>query len=149
MKKTIIALVATTSIGYCQLGWQPYTGQPTQTLYGSAAGAGLGYMLAPAISKGPDAQWIGALTGMAVGGLLANYMAGDNINYQQRQQQNAYNPNDYRPVRNVQQNFPLAIKAGNNTFKSPYSDFVVSTADYKPGSVVNDPTCGELFRIPR
>lgn len=147
MKKTLIALIASTSIGYCQLGWQPYTGQPTQTLYGSAAGAGLGYMLAPAISNGSDAQWIGALVGMAAGGLLANYMSGDNIAHQQ---QSSYNNNNnaYRPVK-ANQNFPMAIKISNNTFQSPYSEFVVSTADYKPGSVVNDPIVGELFRIPR
>jgi len=144
MKKLITLLLVSSSISFAQLGWEPYTGQPTQTLYGSVAGAGLGYMLAPAISNGPDAQWIGALAGMAAGGLLANYMSGDNIAHQQEQQQSQA----YRPVVD-KKNVPLAIPLSKTTFQSPYSEFTVSTSEYKPGSIVNDPFEGKLFRIPR
>lgn len=147
MKKAVTLLLVSSSLSFAQLGWESYTGQPTQTLYGSVAGAGLGYMLAPAISKGPDAQWIGALAGMAAGGLLGNYMSGDNNIHQQLQQQQQQQT-QYKPTVN-RQNFPLAIPLGNNTFQSPYSEFVVSTTEYKPGSVVNDPLEGKLFRIPR
>jgi len=146
MKKLITLLCMSGSVSFAQLGWDPYTGQPTQTLYGSAAGAGLGYMLAPAISKGPDAQWIGALTGMAAGGLLGNYMAGNNITHQQLNQQQ--NTQAYRPAAD-KQNLPAAIPLTKNTYQSPYSEFVVSTAEYKPGAIVNDPLEGKLFRIPR
>jgi hypothetical protein len=145
MKKLYLSLLFATATGYCQLGFEPYTGQPTSTLYGSAIGGGAGYMLAPAISNGCDAQWIGALLGALGGGLVGNYMAGDNIQHQKlmnAQQQNAYTP---RKAVNVQE----ATRISKTTFQSPYSEFTVSTADYKPGSVVNDPLTGELFRIPR
>lgn len=134
MKKLVTLLLASGSMCFAQLGWEPYTGQPTQTLYGSAAGAGLGYMLAPAISKGPDAQWIGALVGMAAGGLVGNYMAGNNITHQQQ---------------NTQAHVPAAIALTKSTYQSPYSEFTVSTSEYKPGCIVNDPLEGKLFRIPR
>jgi len=142
MKKLITLLCMSGSISFAQLGWDPYTGQPTQTLYGSAAGAGLGYMLAPALSKGPDAQWIGALAGMAAGGLIGNYMAGNNNTHQQQ------NTQAYKPAAD-KQNLPVAIPLTKSTYQSPYSEFVVSTTDYKPGAIVNDPLEGKLFRIPR
>jgi uncharacterized protein YcfJ len=146
MKKIYLSLIFAASTGYCQLGFEPYTGQPTSTIYGSAIGAGTGYMLAPAISNGCDAQWIGALLGALGGGLVGNYMAGDNIQHQKlmnaQQQQSTYTP---RRAANVQE----AIRINKTTFQSPHSEFTVSTADYKPGSVVNDPLTGELFRIPR
>jgi len=143
---TIYTLLA--NLSYSQLGWQPYTGQPTSTMMGSVAGAGLGYMLAPAISKGPDAQWIGALAGLAAGGLLGNYMAGDNIQHQQIQQyQQQPQQQSFKPIN--RQNIPLAIPLGKNNIQSPYSEFTVSITEYAPGSVVNDPLEGKLFRIPR
>lgn len=140
----VVIYIFIINFGYSQLGFQPYTGQPTSTLLGSVAGAGLGYMLAPAISNGPDAQWIGALAGLAAGGLLGNYMAGDNIQHQQIQQ---YQQQSFKPIN--RQNIPLAIPLGKNNFQSPYSEFIVSTTEYAPGSVVNDPLEGKLFRIPR
>lgn len=142
MKRSLIVLAIFATNTYAQLGWEPYTGQPTQTLYGAAAGAGLGYFLAPAISKGPDAQWIGALTGMTVGGLLGNYMSGDNINHQKLQN------SEYEPAQKPKPNIAMGIKNGN-TIRSPYSDYSVSTADFSAGSVVSDPISGGLFRIPR
>lgn len=146
MKILVLVFFTFINLGYSQLGWEPYTGQPTQTLYGSVAGAGLGYMLAPAISNGPDAQWIGALAGMAAGGLLANYMSGDNIQHQ-RQMQQGSGQQDSKVVN--RQQVPNAISLGKGLYQSPYSEFVVSTADYKPGSIINDPLEGQLFRIPR
>jgi len=142
MRKTILILVACTGTSYAQLGWEPYTGQPTSTLYGSAIGAGLGYMLAPAISNGSDAQWIGALAGMAAGGLVGNYMAGDN-NMHQKISNNTSNSEKVRP------SIGQGIRLNKNSVQSPYSDYVVMSSDISPGSVIEDPITGGLFRIPR
>jgi hypothetical protein len=144
MKKTLIALLLVSATVHAQLGWESYTGQPTSTLYGSAAGAGLGYFLAPAISKGPDAQWIGALTGLAAGGLIGNYMAGDNNTHQKLM--NSGQSSQNKPMR--MNNIATGRKQGN-TVRSPYSDYVVSAQDYAPGSIVSDPVSGQVFRIPR
>lgn len=147
LKITVFILFFSVPSLYSQLGWEPYTGQPTQTLYGSVAGAGLGYMLAPAISNGPDAQWIGALVGMGAGGLLANYMAGDNITHQKLQnyenQSNSNNSQKQKNIINVQQ----GIRLSKNQVQSPYSNYVV--LDVQPGSIIADPLSGELFSIPK
>lgn len=147
MKKILLALgLVIAANGYSQLGWESYTGQPTSTMYGGVGGAALGYMLAPAISKGPDAQWIGALTGLAAGGLVGNYMAGDN-NTHQKLMRSGYNDSDQKaaPVRNVEQ----GIRVNKNVIQSPYSDYVVKSSDFSTGQVVTDPLTGQVFRIPR
>lgn len=143
----VVYILFICNVSYAQLGWESYTGQPTQTLYGSVAGAGLGYMLAPAISNGPDAQWIGALAGMGAGGLLANYMAGDNITHQKLQnyekQTSSNNSQKQKNIINVQQ----GIRLSKNQVQSPYSNYVV--LDIQPGSIIADPLSGELFSIPK
>lgn len=146
MRKTLLILAAATSTAYCQLGWEPYTGQPTSTLYGSAAGAGLGYMLAPAISKGPDAQWIGALAGMAAGGLIGNYMAGDN-NTHQKLMNSGYGDQGQKP--RPAKTIGNGIRVNKNVVQSPWSDYAVKSSDFSPGQVVTDPVTGQLFRIPQ
>jgi len=146
MKKILFVAVLLICVhGYSQLGWESYTGQPTQTLYGSAAGAGLGYFLAPAISKGPDAQWLGALTGLAAGGLVGNYMAGDS-NTHQKLMNNNNNSNTYKP--RLAKTVGMGTRTGKNSVQSPYSDFAVNYNDYTSGQVVTDPITGQLFRIP-
>jgi len=147
IKLNLFALIAGSITAYAQLGWEPYTGQPTQTLYGSVAGAGLGYMLAPAISNGPDAQWIGALVGMGAGGLLANYMAGDNITHQKIQNyENQSGSNSSQRQKNIV-NVQQGIRLNKNQVQSPYSNYVV--LDVQPGSIITDPLSGELFSIPK
>ena len=141
-----VLLLITIANGYSQLGWEPYTGQPTGTMYGGLGGAALGYMLAPAISKGPDAQWIGALTGLAAGGLIGNYMAGDNNTHQKLLNNSTTDSSaNYKPVKNI----GMGIKINKNTVQSPWSDYAVSMSDYNPGQVVTDPITGQLFRLPR
>jgi len=143
MKRTILTVIFSCATSFAQLGWEPYTGQPTSTLYGSAIGAGLGYMLAPAISNGPDAQWIGALAGLAAGGLVGNYMAGDNNTHQKLA--NSGNSESQRSRPNIGQ----GIRVNKNTVQSPYSDYVIMTSDISPGSIIEDPVTGGLFRVPR
>lgn len=143
MRKIILAVILTGSTSFAQLGWESYTGQPTSTLYGSAIGAGLGYMLAPAISNGPDAQWIGALAGLAAGGLVGNYMAGDNNTHQKLTNSSNSESQKARP------SIGQGIRINKNSVQSPYSDYVVMSSDISPGSIVEDPVTGGLFRIPR
>jgi hypothetical protein len=144
MRKIILAAILSSSTCFAQLGWESYTGQPTSTLYGSAIGAGLGYMLAPAISNGPDAQWIGALAGMAAGGLVGNYMAGDNNMHQKLN-----NSNNHSNTERARPSVGQGIRINKNSVQSPYSDYVVMSSDISPGSVVEDPITGGLFRVPR
>jgi outer membrane lipoprotein SlyB len=143
MRKIILAVILTGSTSFAQLGWESYTGQPTSTLYGSAIGAGLGYMLAPAISNGSDAQWIGALAGLAAGGLVGNYMAGDNNTHQKLMNSSNSESQKARP------SIGQGIRINKNSVQSPYSDYVVMSSDISPGSIVEDPVTGGLFRIPR
>jgi len=146
MKKIILVALVAASTGYSQLGWEEYTGQPTSTLYGSAIGAGAGYMLGPAISKGCDAQWITALAGAAAGGLVGNYMAGDN-NMHQKLMNSSSSDSSYKP--RASKTVGNGIKVNKTTVQSPWSDYAVNSADYNPGQVVTDPITGQLFRIPR
>jgi len=147
MKKHIILILASLSTGYCQLGWESYTGQPTSTLYGSAIGAGAGYLLGPAISKGCDAQWITALAGAAAGGLVGNYMAGDNNMHQKLM--NSSNAESSGQRTKPAKNIGTGIKINKNIIQSPWSDYAIDVNDYNPGQVITDPITGQLFRLPR
>lgn len=85
LKKTIPAVAMgaaalTPSKGQAQdfskFGWREGSGQPTATVMGGLMGLGAGSQIAKRISKGSDAPWIGAATGLAAGGLMANYLSG-------------------------------------------------------------------------
>jgi hypothetical protein len=146
MKKAILLLVVSASISHAQLfSFQSGSGVPTDT----AMGGLLGMLIAPMISKGPDAKLVGGLIGAAA----MNAVATANHNHQQQMTQdnvvNTKNPYQRQMVSQGYDRPALGIRQGKMV-RSPYSPFTFDPASMslRSGETLFDPFTGQPIVIP-
>ena len=148
MKKALTLLFVSASISHAQLfSFQSGSGVPTDT----AMGGLLGMLIAPMISKGPDAKLVGGLIGAAAMNAVAT--ANNNLNQPQSQVVNTKNPyQHYQQRQQVSQGYDqpaLGIRQGKMV-KSPYSPFTFDPASMRlrSGETLFDPFTGQPIVIP-
>jgi hypothetical protein len=146
MKKAILLLVVSASISHAQLfSFQSGSGVPTDT----AMGGLLGMLIAPMISKGPDAKLVGGLIGAAA----MNAVATANHNHQQQMTQdnvvNTKNPYQRQQMSQGYDRPALGIRQGKMV-RSPYSPFTFDPASMslRSGETLFDPFTGQPIVIP-
>lgn len=173
MRKAILVLLitATTSYGQGLINAQPGNGVPTDMMIGGLLGA----LIAPMISKGPDAKLVGGALGALAGGAYGtanNQMQQQNSAYQQSLQQEQMrvmmqqqqmqmaaiqqqmaqmntSSGNYTSYSRDTGNVRVGIKEGK-MIRSPYSKFKVDpdSMNLDSGEVLYDPFTGKPFRLP-
>jgi len=170
MNKIILTLLLMATTGYSQgvINMQSGSGVPTDMVVGAL----LGGLVAPMISKGPDARLVGGLLGAVAGGAYGT------AQQQQQQQQSAYQhqlQQEQMRQWHMQQQQMMAwqqqqmaqystasgaygrdsrmIKVGikqGEYVKSPYSKyrFHLTSQDIHSGDTLYDPETGQPFRVP-
>lgn len=172
MIKILLALIVLTTSTYGQglINIQPGSGVPTDMAIGGLLGA----IIAPMISKGPDAKLVGGALGALAGGAYGtanNQINQHNSAYQQslQQEQMRYMVQQQQMAAIQQQMQQMAqmntaagptygqdnrnVRTGiteGKMVRSPYSKFKVDpkSMDLDSGEILYDPFTGKPFRLP-